>query len=99
MADRGLLRERNRLLREAAAGRLSRRQILQRGAALGLAGASLATAVKAPYRAAAQTPSGNLVSWAPSGQRWELPQKGVYPLFQEKFPDVTIEWIAEPIND
>jgi ABC-type glycerol-3-phosphate transport system substrate-binding protein len=52
-------------------------------------------------RAAAQTPtpSGNLVSWAPSGQRWELPQRAVYPLFQEKFPDISIEWVAEPIAD
>jgi len=53
MADRGLLRERNRLLREAASGRLSRRPILQRGAALGLAGTRLATTVRAPQRAAA----------------------------------------------
>jgi ABC-type glycerol-3-phosphate transport system substrate-binding protein len=53
------------------------------------------------HRAAAQTPtlSGNLVSWAPSGQRWELPQRAVYPLFQEKFPDISIEWVAEPIAD
>ena len=60
-----------------------------------------ATSLGDARRAAAQTPtpSGNLVSWAPSGQRWELPQRAVYPLFQEKFPDISIEWIAEPIND
>jgi ABC-type glycerol-3-phosphate transport system substrate-binding protein len=99
-----LLRRRQQLVREALAGRLSRRQILQRGAAVGLTAAGLSSLLGDARRAAAQTPaatelSGNLVSWAPSGQRWELPQRAVFPLFQEKFPDVSIEWLTEPIND
>jgi ABC-type glycerol-3-phosphate transport system substrate-binding protein len=96
-----LMRQRHQLLRDALSGRLSRRQIVQRGAVLGLSATSLGGLLGDARRAAAQspTPSGNLVSWAPSGQRWELPQKAVYPLFQEKFPDISIEWVAEPIND
>jgi ABC-type glycerol-3-phosphate transport system substrate-binding protein len=96
-----LLRRRQQLLGDALAGRLSRRQVLQRGTALGLSAAALSSMLGDAHRAAAQTPtlSGNLVSWAPSGQRWELPQRAVYPLFQEKFPDISIEWVAEPIAD
>jgi ABC-type glycerol-3-phosphate transport system substrate-binding protein len=94
-----LLRRRQQLVGDALAGRLNRRQMLQRGAALGLSAAALSGLLGDARRAAAQTPSGHLVSWAPSGQRWELPQKAVYPLFQEKFPDITIEWVAEPIAD
>ena len=68
-----LLRRRQQLVREALAGRLSRRQILQRGAAVGLTAAGLSSLLGDARRAAAQTPaatdlSGNLVSWAPSGQ-------------------------------
>src|SRR4029079_12909666 len=91
--------QRQRLLGDAFAGRLSRRQVIQRGAALGLSAAALSNMLRGVRRAAAQTPSGHLVSWAPSGQRWELPQKAVYPLFQEKFPDISIEWVTEPINE
>src|SRR5262245_23184788 len=96
-----LLRRRHQLLSDALSGRLTRRQIMQRGAVLGLSAASLGGLLGDARRAAAQTPtpSGHLVSWAPSGQRWELPQKAVYPLFQQKFPDVSIEWVAEPIAD
>ena len=101
MHQTDLLRRRQELLGDALAGRLTRRQILQRGAALGVTATALGSLLGDARRAAAQTPtpSGNLVSWAPAGQRWELPQRAVYPLFQEKFPDITIEWIAEPIND
>ena len=78
-----LLRRRQQLLGDALAGRLGRRQILQRGAALGLSAAGLSRLLGDARRATAQTPtpSGHLVSWAPSGQRWELPQRAVYPLF------------------
>jgi multiple sugar transport system substrate-binding protein len=41
----------------------------------------------------------NLVSWASAGQRWEFPQRGVYPLFQKKFPNITVQIVAEPIAD
>jgi ABC-type glycerol-3-phosphate transport system substrate-binding protein len=96
-----LLRRRQQLLGDALAGRLDRRQVLKRGTALGLSAAGISRMLGDARRVAAQTPtpSGNLVSWAPSGQRWELPQRAVYPLFQEKFPDISIEWVAEPIAD
>ncbi|MCD6057755.1 MAG: hypothetical protein K0Q89_1285 [Thermomicrobiales bacterium] len=101
MHQKELLRRRQELVRAAVSGRLTRRQVLQCGAALGLSASAMGNLLGDARRAAAQspTPSGNLVSWAPSGQRWELPQRAVYPLFQEKFPDISIEWIAEPIND
>jgi multiple sugar transport system substrate-binding protein len=97
-----LLRRRQRLAAEALSGRLNRRQILQRGAALGLGATALSGLLGDARRAAAQTPaatSGHVVSWAPSGQRWELAQKAVYPLFQEKFPDIAVEWVVEPEAD
>src|SRR5215212_2979352 len=96
-----LLRRRQQLVHDALAHRLNRRQIVQRGAALGVSAAGLSRLLGDSGRVAAQTPtpSGNLVSWAPSGQRWELPQKAVYPLFREKFPETSIEWVAEPIAD
>jgi len=96
---RDLLGKRQALVRDALAGRLSRRQILQRGAVLGISAAGLSSLLGDVKRASAQTPSGNLVSWAPGGQRWELPQRAVYPLFQEKFPDISVEWVTEPIAD
>ena len=99
MNQSDLLRRRQRLVNDALAGRLSRRQIIQGGAALGLSAAGLSGLLGDVRRAGAQGPSGNLLSWAPSGQRWELPQRAVYPLFQEKFPDIAIEWVAEPIAD
>ncbi|MFN8591664.1 MAG: extracellular solute-binding protein [Thermomicrobiales bacterium] len=101
MTQSDLLRRRQQLASDALGGRLSRRQIIQRAAMLGLSASAVGGLLGDARRAAAQTPtpSGSLVSWAPSGQRWELPQRAVYPLFQQKFPDVSIEWIAEPIAD
>ena len=99
LSRKDLLRRRQRFLGDALAGRLNRRQIIQAGTALGLTTAGITSVLGDARRASAQTVSGNLVSWAPSGQRWELPQRAVYPLFQEKFPDVAIEWVTEPIND
>ncbi|MFM9106941.1 MAG: extracellular solute-binding protein, partial [Chloroflexota bacterium] len=90
---------RQELVRDVLGGRSSRRQVLQRGAALGLSGAAMGNLLHQGRLASAQTPSGNLVSWAPAGQRWELPQRAVYELFQAKYPDVSIEWVAEPIAD
>ena len=69
-----MLRQRQALLAHAIGGRLTRRQIVQRGTALGLGAAPIGTLLEAPRRAGAQTPSpsGTVVSWTPSGQRWEL---------------------------
>ncbi|MEA2511445.1 MAG: trehalose/maltose transport system substrate-binding protein [Thermomicrobiales bacterium] len=100
MTTREQVRERRELMQAALGGRLTRRDVMKRGAALGLAGSALAGyGALAPRLAGAQTPSGKLLSWAPSGQRWELPQRAVYELFKQKFPDIEIEWVAEPIAD
>lgn len=40
-----------------------------------------------------------LVSWASAGQRWEFPERDVYPLFKKKFPNVDVQIVAEPIAD
>src|SRR5690348_12063330 len=90
MGTNDLLRQRQGLARDVLGGRLTRRQALQRGAALGLSASALSGLLRDGRLAAAQTPSGSLVSWAPAGQRWELPQKAVYPLFQKKFPDIKV---------
>src|SRR5215203_807502 len=96
-----LLRRRQQLVHDALAHHLNRRQVFQRGASLGVTAAALGSLLGDARRAAAQTPtpSSNLVSWAPSGQRWELPQRAVYPLFQEQFPGITVEWVTEPEAD
>ncbi len=102
MSSGNQLQERRELLQAALQGRLTRREIMTRAAALGLSGSALvAYGALAPRRTSAQNTSlsAKLVSWAPSGQRWELPQRAVYPLFREKFPNVEIEWITDPIAD
>ena len=101
-SDNDLLRRRQQLLGDALAGRLTRRQILQRGAALGLHGLRLSaacSAMRAAPRRRLPRPPAISSPGRPPGQRWELPQRAVYPLFQEKFPDISIEWVAEPIDD
>src|SRR5260370_33754696 len=70
-----------------------RRSILK---GLGLAVGSGALGLAAPAVRAAPT---SIVSWASAGQRWEFPQRGVYPLFQKKFPDIKVQIVAEPIAD
>ncbi len=70
---------------------LHRRSVLR--AASGAAVAALARPVVA--RAAEVT----LVSWASAGQRWEFPEKGVYPLFKKNFPNIDVQIVAEPIAD
>src|SRR5438270_1608759 len=68
-----------------------------RRAALRAAGGATLAALARPFvaRAAGVT----LTSWASAGQRWEFPQKGVYPLFKKKFPNIDVEVVAEPIAD
>ena len=80
--------------RKSGGGRpVPRRSILK---GLGLAVGSGALGLAAPsVRAAPAT----VVSWASAGQRWEFPQRGVYPLFQKKFPDIKVQIVAEPIAD
>jgi ABC-type glycerol-3-phosphate transport system substrate-binding protein len=100
MTSQETQRGRKELFSEVVQGRLTRREIMVRATALGISGSVLAGYLAAGSQSiAAQSLSARLVSWCPSGQRWELPQRGVYPLFQESFPDIEIEWIAEPIAD
>lgn len=74
-------------------GRIITRRLALRTA--GLAAALGSTGLMRPARAAGTT----IVSWASAGQRWEFPEKGVYPLFQKKFPDIAVQIVAEPIAD
>ncbi len=88
--------------RQRAAGatsRATRRSILKAAGAAGLgalAGPGVLGLAAPSVRAA---PPATVVSWASAGQRWEFPQKGVYPLFQKKFPDIKVQIVAEPIAD
>src|SRR5580693_6720365 len=74
---------------------LTRRSAMRAAGAAGVAGALGSTGLLRPARAAGTT----IVSWASAGQRWEFPEKGVYPLFQKKFPDIKVQIFAEPIAD
>lgn len=73
----------------------SRRSVLK---GLGTAGVALAAPSVIGLRGALAADT-NIVSWASAGQRWEFPQRGVYPLFQKKFPDIKVQIVAEPIAD
>ncbi len=74
---------------------ITRRSALRAAGAAGLAGTLGRSSLIRPASAAPST----VVSWASAGQRWEYPEKGVYPLFQKKFPDIKVEIVAEPIAD
>jgi ABC-type glycerol-3-phosphate transport system substrate-binding protein len=74
---------------------ISRRSALRTAGTFGLAAAWGGLGLDRPARAAGTT----IVSWASAGQRWEFPEKGVYPLFKKKFPDIAVEIVAEPIAD
>src|SRR5258708_4124867 len=85
-------------LRGGGGSPATRRSFLKTAGAAGLGAVagSGALGLAAPsVRAAPAT----VVSWASAGQRWEFPQKGVYPLFQKKFPDIKVQIVAEPIAD
>jgi ABC-type glycerol-3-phosphate transport system substrate-binding protein len=90
--------ERNGLLSTPNSNSLNRRRLLKGIAGAGgvvVAGPGLLGLGARSAHAEATT----IVSWASAGQRWEFPQKGVYPLFQKKFPDITVQFTAEPISD
>jgi ABC-type glycerol-3-phosphate transport system substrate-binding protein len=74
---------------------LSRRSALKGLGAGGLG--ALASAGLPRYGSAQATTA--IVSWASAGQRWEFPEKGVLPLFKEKFPHIDVQIFAEPIGD
>jgi ABC-type glycerol-3-phosphate transport system substrate-binding protein len=83
--------------------KVSRRDALRSVACTGFGALALIGARRLLWgqldRAEAATPPTTIVSWAPAGQRWEFPQRGVLPLFQKKFPSIHVEIVAEPIAD
>jgi ABC-type glycerol-3-phosphate transport system substrate-binding protein len=81
--------------RIALFGGLSRRSVLK-SVASALAAPAVVRLGSSSARAAGPT---TIVSWASAGQRWEFAQKGVYPLFEKKFPDIKVQFTAEPIAD
>ena len=70
---------------------------LSRRSALRLAGGAAIAGAARPF--AAHAANVTLTSWASAGQRWEFPEKGVYPLFKKKFPNIDVDVVAEPIAD
>src|SRR6476661_4024024 len=84
---------------------LSRRRMLQIGVA------SAAIAVAGPYRKSAAEGThgpgwytddkltGEITIYTFSGQRWELPARGVLPIFNERFPNVKVNISAVPISE
>jgi ABC-type glycerol-3-phosphate transport system substrate-binding protein len=74
---------------------VTRRSALRAAGAVAVAGSTATAGLLRPARAAGTT----IVSWASAGQRWEFPEKGVYPLFQKKFPDIQVQIVSEPIAD
>jgi ABC-type glycerol-3-phosphate transport system substrate-binding protein len=75
---------------------------VSRRAILKSASCAVAYSVTAPAvwtRGARAAESVNIISWESAGQRWELTQKGIYPLFQKKFPNIAVRFTAEPIAD
>jgi ABC-type glycerol-3-phosphate transport system substrate-binding protein len=40
-----------------------------------------------------------VVSWSPTGGRWEIPSRAVKPDFEKAFPDIKVKIIATPIGE
>ena len=43
--------------------------------------------------------TGEVICHSFSGQRWGLPAEGVIPTFKERFPNVEVKIVAEPVSD
>ena len=85
--------------------RISRRTALKLGI-----GASALTIGALPAQAATESThgpgwytndklTGEITVYTFSGQRWELPARGVLPLFAERFPNVKVNITAVPISE
>jgi multiple sugar transport system substrate-binding protein len=77
--------------------------ITRRAALKGIGGAGIAgvagsglISLGAKSAGAATT---TIISWAGAGQRWEFAQKGIYPLYQKKHPDIEVTIVTDPIGD
>src|SRR6266852_8058153 len=88
-----------RLGTSPARSRPTRRTALKTLGGAGLAAIAAPSVLGLASRAAHGANPTTVVSLASAGQRWEFPQKGVYPLFQKKFPDIKVQIVAEPIAD
>jgi multiple sugar transport system substrate-binding protein len=76
----------------------SRRTLLKRVGAAGAAALTGTLASTLTSQRTAAAPSA-IVSWAAGGERFEFAQKGVLPLFNQKFSDIAIKLFAEPVAD
>jgi multiple sugar transport system substrate-binding protein len=73
---------------------LTRRQFNKTLAAVGAGAAIYGSGIGKAL--AAKT---KVVSWSPTGGRWEIPSRAIKPDFEKKNPDITIEIIATPIGE
>ena len=68
---------------------ITRRRLLQMTAGAG-AGILLSKLGVISEAIAASEGSGTVTVFTSAGQRWELPERGVLPVFQKKYPNITI---------
>src|SRR5262245_31107187 len=68
---------------------LTRRRMLQMTAGVG-SGLMLGAAGLAARALAASDMKGTVTVFTSAGQRWELPERGVLPLFQKAYPNIQI---------
>src|SRR6202007_378018 len=68
---------------------ITRRKLLQLTAGTG-AGLLLSKLGVIGEAIAASEASGTVTVFTSAGQRWELPERGVLPLFQKKYPNIAI---------
>ena len=83
---------------ETGANSPSRRTLLKGVGAAGAAALTGTLASTLTSQRTAAAPSA-IVSWAAGGERFEFAQKGVLPLFNQKYPDIAIKLFAEPVAD
>ena len=107
-------RDHDTLIKEALAGgrmlraRMTRRRMLEMSAATA-ATALVAGNVREARAASADSHgpgwytddalTGKVTCYTFSGQRWGLPPKAVVPVFKERFPNVEVEIIDEPLSE
>ena len=80
--------------RDVSRYQLTRRRLMQTTIA---SAAALATTYK-PDEVRADV-SGTVNVYAASGLRWDGSMRAAYPSFREKFPNITVNFTAEPIGD
>ena len=81
-------------VRETTQFRVTRRRMMQTA----VASATPLAATWKPSEVRADV-SGSVNVYASSGLRWEGSMRAAYPLFKEKYPNIDVEFVAEPIGD